>query len=81
MKTSAPIRAATASIQRSLRARSGSDASVISTASISSFTLTENVAAKGAPKPTGILGGSAVAALAPRFGTSLFPACTCTNTR
>ncbi|KAM5540193.1 hypothetical protein V8D89_006012 [Ganoderma adspersum] len=72
MKTSAPIRAATASIQRSLRARSGSDASVISTASISSFTLTENVAAKGTPKSTGILGrlrsGSVGTALRPRRG-------------
>ncbi len=58
MKTSTPIRAATASIQRSLRARSGSDASVMSTTSISSFSLLENapIVAKGASKPTGILG-------------------------
>ena len=55
LKSSGPVRNATASVQRSLRARSGSDASVMST---SSFTLTgfEPVPAAPASKPMGIVG-------------------------
>ncbi|KAI1795653.1 hypothetical protein LXA43DRAFT_913738 [Ganoderma leucocontextum] len=74
MKTSGPIRAATASVQRSLRARAGSDASVISTTSIGSLSLHESapVVAKGASKPAGIVGrlrsGSLGTALRSRRG-------------
>ncbi|KAH9942485.1 uncharacterized protein BXZ73DRAFT_74736 [Epithele typhae] len=71
MKASGPVRNAAASVQRNLRARSGSDASVMSQAS---RTLsTENSPAPiPAPKPTGIIGrlrsGSVGTALRPRRG-------------
>ncbi|TBU33620.1 hypothetical protein BD311DRAFT_844622 [Dichomitus squalens] len=71
IKSSGPIRNATASVQRSLRARSGSDASVLSTASAASA-ANENSNTNTGSKPTGIIGrlrsGSLGTALRPRRG-------------
>ena len=58
MKSSGPIRQATASAQRSLRTRSGSDASVLSTASGTFIIsgLVDSAPSAAASKPSGILG-------------------------
>ncbi|KAI0744224.1 hypothetical protein C8Q80DRAFT_1272792 [Daedaleopsis nitida] len=74
MKTSAPVRQAAASAQRSLRSRSGSDASILSTASgIATFVdHSGSPTARSSPKPGGIVGrlrsGSLGTALRPRRG-------------
>ncbi|RPD54741.1 hypothetical protein L226DRAFT_523022 [Lentinus tigrinus ALCF2SS1-7] len=74
MKSSGSIRQATASVQRNLRTRAGSDASILSTASGTSIIagLMDSAPTTSASKPSGIIGrlrsGSLGTALRPRRG-------------